>query len=64
MSADPNVQRAGSMGQVRVDAEILSAEWLDNGEEIAVEENAFYPVPYTYGISLSVRIAKLLILTI
>ena len=59
MSADPNVQRAGSVGQVRVDAEILSAEWLDNGEEIAVEENAFYATPYTYGISLSVRIAKL-----
>jgi alpha-L-fucosidase len=59
MSADPNVQRAGNSLKVRIDGEIIEAEWLDNGEKIEVEQNAFYVVPFTYGNSYSVRIAKL-----
>lgn len=59
MSADPNVQRAGSMAQVRVEGEIVSAEWLDNQEKIEVKNNTFYVSPFLYGESYSVRVAKL-----
>lgn len=59
MSADPNVQRAEGGGQVRVEAEILSAEWLDNGASIAVVGNSFPITPFLYGESYSVRVAKL-----
>lgn len=61
MSADPNVQREEERGQVRVDGEILSAEWLDNGEKIEVKDGAFFVAPFSYGESYSVRIAKLYI---
>ena len=61
MSADPNVQRAGSLGQVRVESEILSAEWLDNGKKIDTKDGMFYVSPFTYGESYSIRIAKLII---
>ena len=59
MSANPNVQRAESTGQVCVESEIMSAEWLDNGQKISVEDNRFYVDPFLYGESYSVRIAKL-----
>ena len=61
MSADPNVQRAESLGQVRVESEILSAEWLDNGEKIDTKDGMFYVSPFAYGESYSIRIAKLII---
>lgn len=59
MSANPNVQRAESTGQVCVESEIMGAEWLDNGQKISVEDNRFYVDPFLYGESYSVRIAKL-----
>lgn len=59
MSADPNVQRAEGVGQVRVEAEILSAEWLDNGTAIAAQGNSFPITPFMYGESYSIRVAKL-----
>ena len=59
MSADPNVQRAENMAKISVDAEIVSAEWLDNGEIIPIENNTFFVTPFLYGESYSVRIAKL-----
>ena len=59
MSADPNVQRAENMAKISVNAEIVSAEWLDNGEIICVEGNAFFVAPFLYGESYSVRVAKL-----
>ena len=58
MYADPNVQRVEWMGQVCIDADILSAEWLDNGEKIELEDNSFYVKPYLYGESYSLRVAK------
>lgn len=61
MSADPNVQRGESLGQVRVESEILSAEWLDNGEKIDTKDGMFYVSPFAYGESYSIRIAKLII---
>ncbi len=59
MSADPNVQREEGRGQVRVEGEVLSAEWIDNGEKIEVKNGAFYIAPFLYGESYSIRVAKL-----
>jgi alpha-L-fucosidase len=59
MSADPNVQRVEGRGQVCVEGEILSAEWLDNGEKIETDQGSFYVTPFSYGASYSSRIAKL-----
>ena len=46
------------MGQVRVEAEIASAEWLDNGAPIEVKNGGFYVAPFAYGVSHSIRVAK------
>jgi alpha-L-fucosidase len=59
MSADPNVQRQERIGQVCVKGEVLSAEWLDNGEGIEVVDGMFYMSPFAYGESRSIRVAKL-----
>ncbi len=59
MSADPNVQRQEGIGQVCVKGEVLSAEWLDNGEGIEVVDGMFYMSPFAYGESRSIRVAKL-----
>ena len=61
MSADPHVQRLQETGQVCVDADVLSAEWLDNGEKIDVENNAFTVKPFQYGRSYFLRVAKLIL---
>ena len=53
------MQRVKTMGQVRVDGKILSAEWLDNSEKIQLEDNAFFVSPFLYGESYFVRVAKL-----
>lgn len=63
MSADPNVQRLEGCGQVHVKGEVLSAEWLDNGEKIEVKNGAFYIAPFLYGESYSIRVAKMIINT-
>ncbi len=44
---------------VRVDAEIKSAVWLDNGKSIRVKNNSFEAEPFEYGESYGVRIARL-----
>jgi len=59
MSADPNVQRAESRGQVCVEMEMENAEWLDNGEKIEIENGKFDVKPFQYGQSCSIRVAKL-----
>lgn len=59
MSADPNVQRAESKGQVSVELEIDSAKWLDNGKKIEVKNGKFDVKPFMYGESYSIRIAKI-----
>ena len=58
MSADPNVQRDEGKGRVYIDADIRSAEWLDNGEKITLEGNSFEIKPYLYGESYSLRVVK------
>ena len=59
MTADLNVQRVETIGQVCVEGEIVSAKWLDNGEKIEVNDNSFFVKPFSYGESYSVRIAKI-----
>ena len=59
MTADLNVQRVETIGQVCVEGEIVSAKWLDNGEKIEVKDNSFFVKPFSYGESYSVRIAKI-----
>ena len=59
MRGDPNVQRGAAATRVRIHAEILDAEWLDNGQKIEVEDNSFPALPFSYGASYSARVAKL-----
>jgi hypothetical protein len=58
MAADPNVQIAAGKGRVEIDADIRSAQWLDNGEKITLEGNSFEIKPYLYGESYALRVAK------
>ena len=44
---------------VKVGAKIKSARWLDNGRRIKVKNNSFTTVPFEYGISMHLRVAKL-----
>ena len=44
---------------VKVGAKIKSAKWLDNGRKIRVRDNAFDVVPFEYGTSMVMRVAKL-----
>ena len=66
MSADPNVALhtdAEYMSKFRLPGKLISACWLDNGVEVMFrqsgEEVVLQTVPYTYGRSLVVRVAKL-----
>ena len=58
MSADPNVQLGVAAKTVAVNADIKSAVWLDNGQPIEVKDNSFKVVPFSYGHSYSVRVAR------
>ena len=58
MSADPNVALGSSAKQVKINAAVKSAAWLDNGKRIKVKRNAFAVEPFAYGSSYSVRVAK------
>jgi alpha-L-fucosidase len=44
---------------VKVGAKIKSARWLDNGRRIKVKNNSFTTVPFEYGVSMHLRVAKL-----
>ena len=66
MSADPNVAlraEAEYESKFRLPGKLTSACWLDNGAEVMFrqcrEEVSLQTVPYTYGRSLVVRVAKL-----
>ncbi|MBQ8323042.1 MAG: alpha-L-fucosidase [Clostridia bacterium] len=59
MSGDPNVQRVGAGKSVKVNARVTSARWLDTNERIAVKRGEFAVLPFVYGRSYSVRVAKL-----
>ena len=59
MSSDPNVQRALAGKQVKINARVTSARWLDTGEKIDVKRGMFNVKPFYYGRSLSVRVARL-----
>jgi len=66
MSADPNValhSDAQYSSAFSLPGKLLSACWLDNGAEVSFrqegEKVVLQTVPYTYGRSLVVRVAKL-----
>lgn len=58
MAADPNVALQGVVFNVKINANIKNAVWLDNGEKIAVNKNEFTVKPFYYGTSHSVRVAR------
>ena len=59
MQADPNVQRLQEMGQVWIEKEIISAEWLDDGSKIDFMKNEFTVTPFVLSKCYCVRVAKL-----
>lgn len=66
MSADPNVAlhtQAQYDSSFCLPGKLVSACWMDNGEEVAFrqegEKTVVKTVPFTYGRSLVVRVAKL-----
>lgn len=61
MLANSNVAYAQSVGRVQLEQKIKRAYWLDNGQKIHVKENSFDVVPFRYGTSLSVRVARIIL---
>jgi alpha-L-fucosidase len=59
MQADPNVQRLEKMGQVWIEKEIVSAEWLDDGSKITFDKNEFKVDAYELSRCYCARVAKL-----
>lgn len=59
MLADENVQRKTEVKTITLSKQIESGIWLDTGEPLEFTKNQFKVKPFTYGKSLSVRIAKL-----
>ncbi len=59
MSADPNVARAEAQKEVTVSCPIKGGVWLDNGRALKIFQSTFPVEPFTYGTSLSVRVARL-----
>ncbi len=49
----------GKLVRVEIGKKIKSAVWLDSGEKIKTEENAYTTVPFEYGTSMHLRVAKL-----
>ncbi len=61
MALDANVTRMqdSKIIVVHTDCKIQDAIWLDNGEKVMqVNHNSFYVQPFSYGISLGVRVAR------
>ena len=59
MLADENVQRKTEVKTITLSKQIESGIWLDTGEPLEFTKNQFKVKPFTYGKSLSVRIAKI-----
>lgn len=58
MKADENVQSAGKEKTVTVHADVKNAVWLDSGKKVKVKNNSFELLPFKYGTSMPLRIAK------
>lgn len=60
MSADPNVGLKNDVAKVQIntDKRIEKVRWLDNGKSVKVTKNSFEVVPFAYGTSLAVRVAR------
>ena len=58
MSVDPNVQREGATKSVKVQAHLKYGVWLDSGERIKVKKGEFNVLPFKYGQSKVIRVAR------
>ena len=58
MTADENVQLSSIEREVKVNADIKNAVWLDNGKRIKLKKNTFKVEPFKYGTSYGLRIAR------
>ncbi len=60
MNASPNVTHISETDGVTVksDKKVENAVWLDSGESANAENNRFKILPFRYGTSLAVRVAK------
>lgn len=63
MAADPNVglKNEAKIVTIHTDKKVRNVKWLDNGEAVKVKNNAFSVVPFSYGTSYSVRVARFLL---
>lgn len=61
MQTDPNVGLAGVIKEItlKTDKKIKNAVWLDTGTAITVDSNRFKAEPFSYGVSRSVRVARI-----
>lgn len=59
MDADPNVQRRSVGQKIKINRNIISGVWLDTDQKIEIAHGEFCVEPFSYGRSLSVRVAKL-----
>lgn len=60
MSADPNVGVKNDLKSVKINTEgkIKNVKWLDNGKAVKTKNNSFEVVPFAYGTSRAVRVAR------
>ncbi len=61
MCYNTNVTRVGSAKHILLDTKrpIIKAIWLDDDTSVALEpDGSFYAQPFSYGVSLSARVAK------
>ncbi len=61
MSSNANVALGGTVAEVKIDAKIKNAVWLDSGKKIPVMGGSYTAEPFFYGISMHYRVAKLAI---
>lgn len=60
MVANLNVAIGGKIKDVNINKRIKKAFWLDNGEKIKIDNNKLVVKPFSYGTSLTVRVARLI----
>jgi hypothetical protein len=51
----------GHIEQVKLPVRIKRARWLDNGKPIKTKNGVYTIEPYTYGINMHLRVAKLIL---
>jgi len=60
VGGDENVMRRINLPVITINKKIKKAVWIDNNQEIQIDNDcAFKLVPYNYGTSYAIRVAKL-----